>query len=52
MFAFRRNFPGGFPRVFSTWDSNGAEVDLIKKLIADPNLMDEWKEYFEGKLSD
>ncbi len=33
-------------------NSNGAEVDLIKKLIADPNLMDEWKEYFEGKLSD
>ena len=32
-------------------NSNGAEVELIKKLIADPNLMDEWREYFEGKLN-
>ncbi|WP_258097233.1 MOSC domain-containing protein [Marinoscillum pacificum] len=31
-------------------NSNGSEVELIKRLITDPHLMDEWKEYFEGKL--
>ena len=33
-------------------NSNGSEVELIKKLIADPYLMEEWKVYFEGKMSD
>lgn len=32
-------------------NSNGSEIELIQKLIADPHLMGEWKVYFEGKLN-
>ncbi|MEQ8472368.1 MAG: MOSC domain-containing protein [Marinoscillum sp.] len=31
-------------------NSNGTDADLIKRLIDDPNLMEEWREYFSKKV--
>ena len=31
-------------------NSKGGEQELIRQLLNDPNLIDQWKEYFEGYL--
>lgn len=31
-------------------NAKGAEVEITKRLLADPNLMEEWKVYFEKRL--